>query len=269
MDWNPHRPAILLLPALIATFWLTEPLLSQERPSLSQMVPSDAEEQKTQQTAEEKEKRKRDEPSPVPAAALPDRPLGQGLRAIPCDFTAGDKLKLGFREAFLSPGGYIFSGMSAAITQAREKDQPQKDTGDKIADGLSRYAIRFGTGSTKALFTSGIYPIIFKQDPRYTPSGKQGFGRRFLDAASRVFVTRGDNGRAQFNISRLGGNLTASALANTWERNTPGFDRIGIGPTFQRFGVMVALDVVNFAVLKEFGPDIKRKIFKRKEQRPK
>lgn len=192
--------------------------------------------------------------------------MGQDLRATAGEFTAKDKFKLGLREAFLSPGGYIFSGISAAITQAREKEQPQKDTGDKVADGLSRYAIRFGTGSTKALFTSGIYPILFKQDPRYTPSGKQGFGRRFLYAASRVFVTKGDNGRTQFNVSRLGGDLTASALANTWERNTPGFDRIGVGPTFQRFAVMVALDVVNFAILKEFGPDIKKKIFKRKQQ---
>lgn len=262
MGWSTHKYVSLLLPALIATLWVSEPGLSQEFSPLSQRVQTEAGEQETRQkTTEEK---KRDAAVTVRAAPLPDHPAGQHPRTPTAEFTAGEKFKLGLREAFLSPRGYIFPGISAAITQAREKDQPQKDTGDKVADGFSRYAIRFGTGSTKALFSSGIYPMIFKQDPRYTTSGKQGFGRRFLYAASRVFVIQGDNGRAQFNISRLGGSLTASALANTWERNTPGFRRIGVAPTFQRFGMMVGVDIMNFVILKEFGPDIRKKVFRRK-----
>ncbi len=43
---------------------------------------------------------------------------------------------------------------------------------------------------------------------------------------------------------------------------TPVADRIGVGPTFQRFGAAVAFDVLANIVFREFGPDIE-KIFKR------
>ncbi|MEJ7708584.1 MAG: hypothetical protein WKF84_01700 [Pyrinomonadaceae bacterium] len=76
-------------------------------------------------------------------------------------------------------------------------------------------------------------------------------------------MTEGDNGRLQPNYSRLGGNISASALANIWERSTPGRDRIGVGPTFKRFGTSVGFDVLSFVVFREFLADIKRKLFDR------
>lgn len=176
--------------------------------------------------------------------------------------SAPEKIKHGFRSAFLSPQAYITPAFSATITQLREEEQPQKDSGDKAADWLSRYAINFGTRSTKTLLGSGLYPALFKQDPRYMPSGKHGFGPRALYAASRVFVTRGDNGRAQFNASRIAGNLSAAALANIWERSTPGHDRIGVNATFGRFYRGLAFDALSLIVFKEFWPDI-RGLFKR------
>jgi hypothetical protein len=177
--------------------------------------------------------------------------------------TKGQKLKHGFKSAFLSPEGYLFTGISSAITQATEKDQPHKTTEDKMVDGLSRFAIKFSTRSTKSIFGSGIYPVLFKQDPRYHQSNKKGFGARALYAASRVFITKSDDGNSVPNYSRLGGMITASALSNLWERNTPGRDRIGVGPTFTRFGSMVGFDMVQTIIFKEFWPDIKRKVFRK------
>ena len=110
---------------------------------------------------------------------------------------------------------------------------------------------------------SGVYPVIFKQDPRYYPSLKKGFGPRAAHAASRVFVTYGDNGRAQPNYSRLAGNFSAAALANIWERSTPGRDRIGTGPTLRRFGYSIGFDILNNVVFREFWPDIMRKLGKK------
>jgi hypothetical protein len=176
--------------------------------------------------------------------------------------TAGEKVRHGFRSAFLRPEGYAFSALSAAITQWREDSQPQKTTEDEVADALSRFARNSATRSTKSVLGSGIYPALFKQDPRYHPSEKKGFGPRALYAVSRVFVTRGDNGESQVNASRLAGTLSASALANIWERSTPGHDRIGVRPTFIRFGRSLAFDALQFVIFREFGPDIK-KIFKR------
>lgn len=174
--------------------------------------------------------------------------------------TADQKMKRAFKHAFFSPAPYAFTAVDAAITEATERHQPQKDTADRFADGLSRFAIIFATSSTNTLLGSGVYPSILKQDPRYYPSHKHGFGPRTAYALSRVFVTRGDNGQAQPNYSWLGGSLSASALANIWERNTPGHRRIGVAPTFTRFGTSVGFRMLENVVLEEFWPDIKKKL---------
>ncbi|MDQ3134951.1 MAG: hypothetical protein M3Q76_09120 [Acidobacteriota bacterium] len=176
--------------------------------------------------------------------------------------TAEEKLKFGFRSAFLNPTSYAFTAINAAITEASEDDQPQKTTEDRVADGLSRFARSFSTRGIKSILGSGVYPALLKQDPRYQPSGKKGFSPRAAYAISRIFVIKGDNGNDQPNISRLGGTLSASALANIYERSTPGHDRIGVGPTFKRFGTSIAFDMIQFVVFREFSPEIK-KLFKR------
>lgn len=176
--------------------------------------------------------------------------------------TTGGKFKYAFKRAFLKPTPYIFTGFSAAITELNEQDPTHKGTGDKVADGLSRYAIDFATGSTRTMFTSGIYPTLFHQEPRYRPSPKRDFKSRLFYAASRVIVAESDDGRSQPNYSRLFGDLTASALANLWERDTPDRIRIGASPTFSRFGKMVGLDFVRI-IVQEFGPDIKKKLLKK------
>ena len=181
----------------------------------------------------------------------------------PTPLTAHAKMSRATRSAFLNPAAYAFTAVGAAITESREEDQPQKDTSDRFADGLSRFAINFATRTTSTMFSNGIYPALFKQDPRYFPSNKKGFGPRTAYAMSRVFVARGDNGRAQLNISRLGGSLTASALANVWERNTPGHIRIGARPTFRRFGYSVGYGMLSNIVFKEFWPDIMRLLKKK------
>ncbi len=176
----------------------------------------------------------------------------------PATLTAGEKMESAARSAFLNPWNYASNGFGATITQLRERHQPHKDNGDRFADGLSRFAINFGTGATSTMLGSGVYPVLFKQDPRYHPSGKQGFGARTAYAVSRVFVTRGDNGRAQPNYSRLAGNFSASALANIWERDTPGANRIGTRPTFKRFGSSITSNMISNVIFKEFWPDIMR-----------
>jgi hypothetical protein len=191
-------------------------------------------------------------PTPTPQATPEPTPL-----------TAGQKIEGAARDAFLNPATYASTAIGAAITEARERSQPQKDTNDRIADGFSRFAISFATGTTSTMLSSGVYPALFKQDPRYFPSNKKGFGPRAAYAMSRVFVTRGDNGRDQPNVSRLGGKFSAAALANIWERNTPGHIRIGARPTFRRFGYSVGYGMLSNIIFKEFWPDIIRKIKKK------
>jgi hypothetical protein len=172
-----------------------------------------------------------------------------------------EKMKLGFKNAFWSPGNYAFSFISAAITEADEHDQPGKTTEDRVVDGFSRWARNVGNGASKSLLVDGALPAILHEDPRYHPSELTGFRDRTKYAISRVFVAQKDDGSLQPNYSRLLGSLAASGLDNIWEHNTPDHRRIGVEPTFSRFGWGIGFDVVQFVVLKEFGPDIKKKLF--------
>src|SRR5262249_34862244 len=152
------------------------------------------------------------------------------------------------RRAFLRPGPYVFTGIAAAITQSRERGFDHKTTNDRIVDGLSRWAIKFGNSSSKTLLAEGVLPAVPHQDPRYKPSGRQGFMPRTKYAISRVFVAEHDDGHLEPNYSRIFGSLAASGLANIWEHSTPNTDRIGVGPTFSRFGSGIAFDVLSFVV---------------------
>jgi len=176
--------------------------------------------------------------------------------------TPGQKMKRGLRSAFLSPQGYLNTAFGATLTHFREEDQPHKDGGDEAADWASRFARNFSTRATRRIFSDGIYASAFGQDPRYEPSPRKGFGRRAAHAATRVFITRDDEGNHEFNASRLAGNMTGSALANLWEQSTPGHDRIGVGPTFKRFGRSLMFEALSNVVFQEFWPDIMG-IFKR------
>jgi hypothetical protein len=170
--------------------------------------------------------------------------------------TSEEKMRRGFKNAFLSPQAYALPFLSAVITEWGEDDLPHKDTDDRVADGLSRFAIKFGRRATNNLL-GGVYSSVFRQDPRYERAEGKGTGARIVHAATRVFVTRGDNGRYQPNYTRFASQLSSSALSNLWEQSTPGHDRIGTDATFRRFGNSFITGAI-FNVFNEFLPDIKR-----------
>lgn len=170
--------------------------------------------------------------------------------------TSDEKMRRAFKSAFLTPAAYALPFVSAVITEVGEDDLPHKDTDDRVADGLSRFAIKFGRRSTTVLLSNGVYASLFKQDPRYERADpNKGFAARALHAASRVFITRGDNGKYQPNYSRFAGQLSGSALSNLWEQSTPGHDRIGADATFRRFGSSFLTGAL-FNVVREFLPGI-------------
>jgi len=185
--------------------------------------------------------------------------------------TSREKLAYGARKAFLGPGAYLSPAVDAFFIERGDVKAPGKTSGDKFADGLSYYARSFTTGSTAALLGDGVYPALFKQDPRYHPSGKHGFMARTLYAASRAVVTLGDNGKTQINVSKLAGNFTSRALANVYERDTVKARdangralsfrrRVGVRPTFVGFGISTVLDAATNIAFREF--DVVGKLLK-------
>ena len=75
-----------------------------------------------------------------------------------------------------------------------------------------------------------------------------------------VFVTRTDAGGRRFNYSEVLGNATAVAISNSYYP-----DNRTAGANAAKLGEQIATDAVS-QVLKEFWPDIKRKLFHRGEK---
>lgn len=190
----------------------------------------------------------------------------QKLPTKPTPLTSQQKISFGLRLAFLTPGAYIGPALGAYLTESRTSQAPGKTGGDEFADGASYYARNFATQAVANSLGSGVYPIIFRQDPRYYRSPKHGTAARVLYAASRIFVTRGDDGRTEINYSRLAGNFTSVALANLYERNTPAsrdrfgrvltyHKRVGVAATASGFAQSEALDALGYVVFNELDLD--------------
>ena len=188
--------------------------------------------------------------------------------------TAGQKLRFGFREAFLNPFSYAGPAIGAFVTERNNVKAPGKSGEDNFADGASYFARDFASNATTEIFSAGVFPALFKQDPRYFRSNKHGFGSRAAYAASRTLITRNDKGQTEFNYSNVLGSLTSATLANVYERNTLDVRdrfgrpiefnrRVGVGPTFERFGLTLAFEAASNVAFGEFDVIGKlRRIFK-------
>lgn len=133
--------------------------------------------------------------------------------------------------------------------------------------GAEGYAKRFGAyfadGTIENYVTSAILPSLLRQDPRYFQSGKGSFTHRAGYAMSRIFVTRSDSGHQQFNFSEIvGGALSAGISTYSYH---PHEDRT-LPNTLSVWGTQVATDTLTL-VVREFWPDIRRKISKTKKER--
>jgi len=133
--------------------------------------------------------------------------------------------------------------------------------------GAEGYAKRFGAyfadGTIENYVTSAILPSLLRQDPRYFQSGKGSFTHRTGYAMSRIFVTRSDSGHQQFNFSEIVGSaLSAGISTYTYH---PHEDRT-LPNTLSVWGTQVGTDTLTL-VVREFWPDIRRKISKTKKER--
>jgi hypothetical protein len=172
--------------------------------------------------------------------------------------SAHEKLAL-FADNSFDRFTVISATFDAAINQAT-------NTPEGFGQGGEGYAKRYGTAVadkvTSDFLKTFLYPSLFRQDPRYfamtSAGGKYGKGKRLWYAMSRVFITRGDNGNSQFNISKLLGNASSAALTNVWY---PPADR-DVETTMARFGGRVGVDLAG-NILKEFWGDITRAMKRR------
>ena len=177
---------------------------------------------------------------------MPQSRTREPLKFIP--MTVGEKFMLWFNGAILSPGAYGQAAFAGIRGEAFDKDHdPNGDHGHFLADAGTRAARSFAFATTSKFFHRFVYASIFRQDPRYHPSYKKAAGARIKHAVSRVFITSGDKGGSQFNISFLGGGITAGYIAKTWERD----ERKTTKRIFSRWGNNIALTALT-NIVREF-----------------
>ena len=184
--------------------------------------------------------------------------------------SVGDKFKVVALGTF-DYVEYPWWGVLAAISQAN-------NSSPAFGQGWTAYAKRYGTTAGDSMvenfMVGAVFPSILRQDPRYYQSGQGSFLRRMGYSVSRIFVTRSDSGGTQFNYSEIFGAATAATISTyTYHPrsayiSTPSNPHMFVASdrTFSNvvstWGTQVGLDTITI-VVKEFWPDIHRKISKK------
>jgi hypothetical protein len=169
--------------------------------------------------------------------------------------TVKQKFKTGAEDAF-DTYSIPLAGVVAAISQAKNDDAAW---GQGWGAFGKRYAATYGDTVIGSFMTTGVYPSLLKEDPRYFRAGTGGFRKRSWYALTRLFVIRTDSGRSDFNYSEFFGNATAAGISLTHHtRQERDFSNFG-----GDYATQIAIDA--FAnQLKEFWPDIRHKLQKKK-----
>ena len=201
--------------------------------------------------------------------ALPNFLTLENASNVP-PLTTGQKYAVVARGSF-DPIQIVWYGALSGISQA-ENSEPGFGQG---AEGYGkRYGAYAADGTIENFFVGAILPSALHQDPRYFQSGRGSFFNRTEYAVSRIFVTRSDSGHRQFNFSEIVGSAIASGIS-TYSYH-PGRTLIGrnsngaldytasdrtLKNTASVWGSQVGYDTITL-VIKEFWPDIRRKIRK-------
>jgi len=125
------------------------------------------------------------------------------------------------------------------------------------AQGFGKYfGAAFADQAVGNFMTEAILPSMLHQDPQYYTKAHGGFWKRTGYAMSREVITFGDSGHKQFNTSEILGNAIAAGISNTYY---PPRER-SVSNTIGKWSQQVATDAF-FNVLKEFWPDVRKKMF--------
>ena len=130
----------------------------------------------------------------------------------PTPLDAKQKLELSF-HGIIDPFPFISSAVVAGIQQAT-------DSLPGYHQGVEGYAKRYGATyvnfASATMLRDGLFPAIFRQDPRYYYRGTGTKTSRILYAMSTAVICHGDNGKSQFNLSGVLGNFSAGALTQLY-----------------------------------------------------
>lgn len=161
----------------------------------------------------------------------------------------------GYAREQLGLSPFLAAGVSAAISQGL-------DTDPEYGQGWEAYGKRVGAllieGESVAILREGFFPSILHQDPRYYRKGSGGLFNRAIYAATRAVITRQDSGKAAINFSSIlaSGGAAGLTLAYYPDRSQ------NTTQVFETFASNLG-GIAITSVFREFGPEIKHKVFHR------
>jgi len=173
-------------------------------------------------------------------------------QSIVAPLSTRKKFKLAAADSF----GQTAFGLAGVYAGIGQLDHQYPEFGLGVSGFAKRYATAYGDQVIGNYMVEAVFPAMLHQDPRYYRMAYGGFIKRTVYAVSRMLITRSDSGAAQFNFSQVAGTAAGAAIANLYYP-----DRTFKGTT-QRFGIQLASGGV-FNVLKEYWPDLRRKLSSR------
>ncbi len=209
-------------------------------------------------------------PKPVPQNSTPDAPPQQtkrilgivpNFRAVSTDvklppMTVKEKFMTATSDSFDYSSIFI-PAVLAGYSLARNS-VPEFGHGGA---GYGKYLWHSALDQTSENYmVEFVFPAITREDNRYYTLGRGGFFKRTGYALSRAVITRTDSGRESFNVSEVVGAGASSALSTAYY---PASQRT-LGNVGSEWGLDIGIDAASF-VVKEFWPDINRRLFHQKD----
>lgn len=168
--------------------------------------------------------------------------------------TTKQKFTIAKKDTLDGPS-YVLAAFFSSISQLN-------NTNPSFGQGMEGFGKRYVTSVADQdmgnFMTEAILPSLLHQDPRYFRKGRGSVMGRIAYAASRSAVARNDAGKWTFNASEFLGNGIVASIGNAYYP-----DEVGFGSTMQRMFTQIGTDTLS-QVLKEFWPDIKRKLQRHK-----
>jgi len=181
-----------------------------------------------------------------------------GFMAVYKPITTRQKFKIAEQDSF----GWnilLLSGAFAGLAQVER-------TNPSFGEGVEGYAHYYWTAYIDQgignFMSEAIFPSMLHEDPRYFLKGEGSTKSRIGSAIRQIFWTRKDNGGHQINFSELGGNAVATAISNAYYP-----DSRTARQNLEKWGTQVGTDALS-NVLKEFWPDVKRRLSKKNAATP-
>lgn len=245
--------------SLLIGLWAASPVWAQQ-PQPPDPASSDPSATGAKSELDKKESEKPDAPSATSKDrlfyTLPNFLTLENAGQVP-PLSGGEKFRVVARSSF-DYIEYPWYGFLAGISQAQNSEPG-------YGQGAAGYGKRFGAavadGTIENFLTSAVFPTLLRQDPRFFQSGKGSFRRRTWYAFSRIFITRSDAGDSQVNYSEIFGSALSAGIS-TYSYH-PHADKT-LANTANVWGTQVGYDALTY-VVKEFWPDIRRKIHKNKK----